>query len=115
MRILVVSGTVLLALLLGLSALWMADRQWIGYEHEKTPVPQTGVRPIDSNTRTPLPLPAIIERLELPASTRILEIEREHRSEIMHYDIELVTDKGKIYKLHVDPYTAEIVKREEEP
>ena len=112
----IVSGILLLALLLGFSALWMANHEWEGHEHEKSPVVrQTGIRPRNDGAQHPLPLHTIIEKLKLPKDTRILEIEREHRSSIMHYDIELVTAEGRIYKIHVDPFTARIVKREKEP
>ena len=110
----IVSGILLLALLLGLLALWMANRQWHDYEKEGKPASPMAVRPLEKKDKNPLPLQTIIGRLQLPKGTRILEIEREHRSHIMHYEFELVTAEGRFYELHVDPYTAEIVEREKE-
>jgi len=43
----IVSGILLLALLLGLLALWMANRQWHDYEKEGKPASPTAVRPLE--------------------------------------------------------------------
>ncbi len=107
-----VTGILLLALLLGLATLRMANQEWEGYEHGGEKIPQLEINSGDSDSEGVLPLQEIIQQLQLPASTRILEIEREHSGQSMHYDIELVTAAGRIYKLHVDPYTARVIETE---
>ncbi|WP_456418185.1 PepSY domain-containing protein [Thiolapillus sp.] len=108
-----ITGTLLLALLLVLATLWMADREWRDYEHGNDQVPQLETLAGDTASAGPLPLLEIIQRLRLPEDTRILEIKQEHSGHGMHYDIELVTAGGRIYKLSVDPYTAKIIETEE--
>lgn len=105
--------TLILAVLLGMLALWMKNSECSDSYSKEISTPETGVRTLNYAASDPLPLETIIKRLSLPKDTRILEIEREHRSRIMHYDIELITVDGKIYKIHINPYTAEIVERED--
>ncbi len=111
-RYLVVT-TLLFALFLGGAAIWMAEKEWDAYEHRDEPDERVNTRLIDENSPAPLSLRTLVERLELPRDTRILEVEREHHGERMYYEIELLTAEGRIYQLHVDPYTAVIIDRKE--
>ncbi len=109
----IITGILLLALFLGLASLWMANQEWVSYKHGGEHIPRLEMRAGDAASEGLLPLQEIIRQLRLPADTRILEVEQEHSGRSIHYDIELVTAEGRIYKLHVDPYTAEVVEAEE--
>ncbi len=102
-----------LAFLLGALALWMAREQWESYEHD---VEHGGYWDGGDAVETAglLSLEEIVRRLELPAKSRILEVERELESGRMYYEIEFLLPDGRIEEVMVDPRTAEVVKRERE-
>ncbi len=106
--------TIVLALLLGAVALWMADRQWGGYERQARQHEASGLRKTADLSEGILSLQEIFQRLKLPEDTRILEVEREHHDGNMYYEIELVNAEGRIFGLLIDPYTAKVVRQEEE-
>jgi len=104
----------LLALLLGLAALWMARDAWEEYEHGEAYLPQNLAGGREGRETGLLPLEEIIRRLELPRESRILEVEREEKGGRLYYEIELLTPGGRVRELYVDPRTAEVVGMEEE-
>ncbi len=106
-------ATLLSALLLGGAAIWMAEKAWDAYELRDEPDERANISLIEEHAPAPLSLQTLIERLELPRDTRVLEVEREHHGERMYYEIELLTAEGRIYQLHVDPYTAVTIDRKE--
>jgi uncharacterized membrane protein YkoI len=106
--------TIVLALLLGAVALWMAERQWGGYERQARQHEVSGLRKTADLSEGILSLQEILQRLKLSEDTRILEVEREHHDGNMYYEIELVNAEGRIFELLIDPHTAEVVKQEEE-
>jgi uncharacterized membrane protein YkoI len=61
-----------------------------------------------------LPLETILERLNLPAGTRLLEVEYEREHGIDIYEIEYLTPDGEIFEVEVDAATGRILKRERE-
>lgn len=105
---------VVLALLLGAAALWMAERQWGGYERQARRDDASGLRKTAELLEGMLSLQEILQRLKLPEDLRILEVEREHHGGKLYYEIELVNAEGRIFELLIDPYTAKVVKQEEE-
>ncbi len=60
----------------------------------------------------PLPLEELLLRLDVPARSRILEVEREKEGGRLLYEIELLLPDGRVEELLVDPRTADVVKRE---
>ncbi len=103
-----------LALLLGAVALWLAREAWEEYEHGEAYLPHgmeggTGWRETGL-----LSLREIIRRLDLPEESRILEVEREEKEGRLYYEIELLMPGGRVRELLVDPRTAEVVGMEEE-
>ena len=105
---------VFLALLLGAVALWMAESQWGGYERQARQHDASGLRKTAELSEGMLSLQEILQRLKLPEDTRILEVEREPHGGKLYYEIELVNAEGRIFELLIDPYTAKVVKQEEE-
>lgn len=105
---------IVLALLLGAVTFWMADRQWGGYERQARQHETSGLKKTADLSEGVLSLLEILQRLKLPEDTRILEVEREHHDGNMYYEIELVNAQGRIFELLIDPYTAKVVKQEEE-
>ncbi len=61
-----------------------------------------------------LALEVLLERIDLPPNSRLLEIELEHEDGRLLYEIEYVIPSGVIEELLVDPHTAEIIGRERE-
>lgn len=109
-----VIGTVLLALLLGVAAFWMVEKDRRNYERDNRSWEMSGTRKKRGVSPGILSLQEILQRLDLPRGTRVLEVEREYHDGDMYYEIEMVTAEGRVLELYVDPYTAEIVKQEED-
>ncbi len=103
----------LCSFLLGAAAFWLARQSWTGYERRQ---PETGVWRAGPPARegTLLSLDEILERLEVPGSSRILEVERERRAGRLFYEIELLLPDGRVEELLVDPRTGRVVRREYE-
>ncbi len=113
MRLLPVVVALLLAALLAVAALWLAHREWEGYERsewEEIALDAHGGR----EGAGPLPLRRLLERLALPEGTRILEIEREHEEGVPVYELELLGPDGRVYELLVDARTGRVIGEEEE-
>ena len=104
----------LLALLLGLAALWMAREAWEEYEHGEAYQPHDFAGSREGRETGLLSLEEIMRRLELPRESRILEVEREERDGRLYYEIELLMPGGQVRELYVDPRTAEVVGMEED-
>jgi uncharacterized iron-regulated membrane protein len=98
-----------LALLLCLAALWLAHETLEEYEHGEAYMLQD--REGDAGWREGelLPLQEILQRLELPKESRILEVEREVKKGHVYYEIELLMPGGRVREFLVDPRTAEVV------
>ncbi len=103
-----------LALLLGAVALWLAREAWEEYEHGEAYLPHGMEGGTGWREKGFLSLQEIIRRLELPEESRILEVEREEKEGRLYYEIELLMPGGRVRELYVDPRTAEVVGMEEE-
>jgi uncharacterized membrane protein YkoI len=102
------------ALLLGLAALWMAHEEWEAYEYSEPFRSVSGGRSTFTAHGTVLSLEEIVRRLRLPEESRILEVEREEKNGRLYYEIELLDGQGRVRELYVDPRTAEVIEEEEE-
>ncbi len=108
----VLSAIFLLALLLGAAALWLAGETWEHYERGENvglPEARDGRKMAEY-----LPLEEILQRLQLPPGSHILEVEREMENQRLYYEIELLMPDGRVLEWYVDPRTAEVVKTEQE-
>lgn len=109
---LVLFAILLLALLLGAAALWLAGESWEHYERgEFVGLPEARV---DRQGADYLPLEDILHRLQLPPGSHVLEVEREMENQRLYYEIELLMPDGHVLEWYVDPRTAEVVKTEQE-
>lgn len=104
-----------LALLLGAVALWLAREAWEEYEHGEAYLPHDMEGGTGWREKGLLSLREIIRRLDLPEKSRILEVEREEKEGLLYYEIEVLMPGGRVRELYVDPRTAEVVGMEEEP
>ncbi len=114
MKSLLVPAILLVALLLGILALWMAHEEWEEYEHHadwRVPELAPGAGAPGSGL---LSLDQVVERLRFPEGTRVLEVEREEERDRLVYEIEYLTPEGHYRELRVDPRTAEILGMEDE-
>ncbi|HFD81187.1 MAG TPA: hypothetical protein ENK05_12470 [Gammaproteobacteria bacterium] len=106
-------ATALAALFLGFVAWWMASEDWETYEYDRDRVSLTR-----DGTGAPaqdlLPLQEVIRRLQLPAGTRILEVEKERHGQRLLYEIELLGRDGRVYERLVDARTGEVLEPEKE-
>ena len=103
-----------LALLLGAVALWLAREAWEEYEHGEAYLPHDMEGGTGWREKGLLSLREIIRRLDLPEKSRILEVEREEKEGLLYYEIEVLMPGGRARELYVDPRTAEVVGMEEE-
>jgi uncharacterized membrane protein YkoI len=101
--------SLILAFLLGMAVQWMLCGRWEPYEYaEPQHLPQPTERP-GFVLEGALSLQEIVQHLEIPADSRILEVETEEKAGRMLYEIELLMPDGRVLELYVDPYTAEVV------
>ena len=96
----------LVSLAIGLAALawWLAET-----EDENYQVIQPG-RINQDNHGNKLPpgllrLDEIMQRLQLPQNSRILDVEIEMKNGKLYYEIELLMPGDEVRELYVDPYT----------
>lgn len=61
-----------------------------------------------------LPLETILEKIQAAYPGKVLEVELEEKHKKLVYEIELLDDKGKVWKLLVDPRTAEVLKQKQD-
>ena len=103
--------SLLLAFLLGMATQWMLCSRWEVYEYAAPQrLPPPSGHP-DFALEGALSLQEIVQHLDIPADSRILEVETEEKAGRMLYEIELLMPDGRILELYVDPYTAEVVRR----
>ncbi|RCW87067.1 PepSY domain-containing protein [Paracoccus lutimaris] len=61
-----------------------------------------------------LPLAEVLSRLQESHPGRVIEVELEYSSDILVYEVELVTDDGRLIEVDMNAATGEIVKMDEE-
>ncbi len=100
------------ALLLGAAAVWMGDQAWDRYQKGS---PQEVRLASEGAQKEPgsLPLQELLQRLSLPESSRLLEIEVVQHNGVALYEIDLVTPEGAVKELLVDPRSGHVMKGRE--
>jgi len=90
-----------LALLLGAVALWLAREAWEEYEHGEAYLPHDMEGGTGWREKGLLSLREIIRRLDLPEKSRILEVEREEKEGLLYYEQASLRSRERFWDIRV--------------